>query len=1249
MAVRIDKTVSQKENIANNYATLKSYLLRRAGRKLNDVEYIGLLRNNALGDLNDPGEALTNILEYITRIDDAGEISIYGTYKPEDFEITRKFVDNEISSSFLRPLRDTSLAGGVAGATVATNPRIRIQDRTNLIDSFTGKGSINGVHEGPTAIFYKTKSGKLQPVGNFTFTSDFNLTTGGVNSPYTTGWDTGSGYSDASFGSSKQAFLVTGYTNTATGKEISLVGTSIFLEADFSVSPITFKAGSDASLRKLKELREILTPSAFTSTAFSLEREYSALTKPLWFTQSPGREAELGLITPTPGGPDDFNPETSDSVIFFERGKFKLYSEPEYYNSGAYVSGRISAAYQGSYSGDNVTKDSNMRFLQAPRVLRDNTYNWGVRWDGYLRIDKAATARKYIFEVETNSAVKIDVYNGGVTSETITASSWNTAIDTSYGSVQTNAIPTVNVLSSNFAQEKDRFVSRYSFTLNGLDTAGTFSYDTSATTKYRYVPISIRMWNGGSDKVDPEQELYEVPLEPDLFLKYAYSETDAGDVDSFYGGDVKISIQPPDGNGNTAVIISDTGDIGLIDDYLTAVGPSGTLNVAANLQLVQKEETETITYIDNDGISQTITVTTESAITPINITLSGTDNTDVGIATATDAIGTDVKNTLTDGVVAVTYILRFTPDRSGYSYSTLWSTKIIGPKQKFYQGYADLLGGKSYAESVPNYIEPLSNKLTLDQRPEWWKISDGNRYIRSIALSKSNDPLDGFKSNNFQGTLKSAEGPSNAYLGLYGDGAASNRVFSTRKNLILGEAKYPTEADSSNYLGLRLTSNFLGEGGKIKFAGIPINNADFDWTGRALTQDRALGQADLGGGQNHKTAINAKLTSRTATIYWDGTEAGADITGKEKFFLHNNLGAETGPTVTQDNPNTTYGLPAFGGGNNAVWSQPVIIVAVSDNSTNGPNSDGQFVAPLVLGVERVIYDRDQTASNRIKTDTENSTYYDDPVTKITLKSPMVYLLAFTTAYVPSRAALDGKIITYYNEADVAFQFGNVDTGESVSLADVLKVTYDDNIATANPYTNPEGFNSSTSEIPKVPSERVTPFGFDSSLYTQDICYPPYVTSSPPLVPTVIEDADLYATGGSAQKPGNFDVFWGNHDTIGRDGLTGINFPTDKNMVLNITEKLEFAYPDINVEGLAETPSDVVEEVSGIQLNFNNYSHRLKVELPIFDVNNPSTALDEDVYIHIGDQSKVKDVYYLFVNGRNDVADAASGNLPQLQG
>ena len=1224
MAVRIDKTVSQNDSVANNLSTLQSYLLRRAGRKLNDVEYIGLLRNNALGDLEDPGEALTNILEYITRIDDAGEISIYGTYKPEDFEITRKFVDNEISSSFLTPLKDVSLAGGVAGATVATNPRIRIQDRTNLIDSFTGKGSLNNVHKGPTAIFYKTKAGKLQTVGSFTFTTDFNLTTGAVTAPYGTSWETG--FSTGYFGSSKQAFLVTGYTNATTNKKISLIGTNIFLEADFTVSPATFKAGNDASLQRLKEIRAILGTSVFTSTTFTIEREYSALTKPLWFTQSPGAEAAAGLATPTPGGPDDFNPETTDAVVSFDRGKFKLYSEPEYYNSGAYVFDRIPQVYRSAYSGDNITKDSNMRFLRPPRVLRDNNYNWGVRWDGYLRIDKAASARKYIFEVETNSAVKIDIYDGGVTSQTITAAAWDTAIDTSYGSVQTNAVPTTNVLSSNLAQEKDRFVSRYSFTLNDLDTAGTFSYDTSATTKYRYVPISIRMWNGGSDKIDPEQELYDVPLEPDLFLKYAYSETNAGVVDSFYSGDVEISIA----SNNTDITVSSAGDIPLIDDYLAAVA-AGTLNIATSLQLVRIQNTETVTYIDDNGDSQTVNVTTESDITPINITLSGTDNTNVDVATATNADGNDIKSTLTSGS-AVTYTLRFTPNRSGYVYSTLWSSTIIGPKQEFYQGYADLLGGKSYTESVPNYIEPLSNKLTLDQRPEWWKVSDGNRYIRTAALSKSNDPLDGFKSNSFQGTLKSAEGPSNAYLGLYGDGAAApNRVFSTRKNLILGEAKYPSEADSSNYLGLRLTSNFLGEGGKINFTGIPINNADFDWTGRTNTQDRALGQNDLGGGQNHKTAINAKLTARTATIYWDGTEAGADITGKEKFLLHNSLGATTAPTITQDNPNT-FGLPAFGAADNAVWSQPIIVIAVSDDTTNGPNSDGQFVAPLVLGVERVIYDRDETVGNRIS---ENST--------TALTGNQVYLLAFTTAYTPSRAALDGKEITYYNEADVAFQFGNVDTGESISFADVLKATYDPAIVDSN--TNPQGFDSSTSEIPKVPSERVTPFGFDSSLYTNDICYPPYVTSSPPLIPTVVDDTALYATGGSAKPSGNFDVFWGNHTED--EGLSGSNFPSNKKMVLNITEKLEFAYPDISVAG--ESPADIVETVTGIQLNFNNYSHRLKVELPIFDVSNPDTALDEDVYIHIGDQSKVKDVYYLFVNGRNDIADAASGNLPQLQG
>lgn len=1220
MAVRIDKTVSQNESVANNLSTLQSYLLRRAGRKLNDVEYIGLLRNNALSDLEDPGEALTNILEYITRVDDAGEIALYGTYKPEDFEITRSFVQNEITSDFLKPLADISIAGGAAGAAVATNPRIRIQDRTNLLDSFTGKGSISGLAKGPTAIFYRTKPGKLETLGTLVFSSGFDLTTGVVTSPTIT-WE--AGYNNASFTGYKHGFLITSYLNASTSEEVSLLGTGLFLEYD-ATGAVAIKTGSDSSLSRLKEVRNILGAALFNATTFTIEREYSALVKPDWFSFSPASDKAAGAAVPLPGGPDDFNPATSDAVVYFERGKFKLYTEPEYYNSGNYVFDRIPIDDRDAYSGNNITKDSNMRFMRPPRVVRANTYNWGVRWDGYLRLDKAANPRKYIFEVETNTGIKIDIYDGGVdlAGEVIDHTKWEKAFDSSYGAVQTLAVPDTDG-SVKLAQETDRHVSRRSFTLDGIEantTNKTFRYDTAldASTQIRYVPISIRMWNGGVDRVDSEQELFEIPLDPNLFLKYAYSETDPSTQDEFFAGDFQVSIATDD---TTGTVTAGSDDRTFIDDIL------GAANAKVSYSLVKKIVSETITYIDADGNEATAVRETEQEITPIPVLVTGSVGGNLTITDTEDppAVITD----LTDAA-AVVYTVRVTPDRSSYSYTTLWSTNIIGPKQQDYQGYADLLGGKTYTESDPNYIEPLTNKLTIDQRPEWWKVSDGNRFLPGTAISKENNPLDGFKSNSFSGTLRSSESPAGSHVGLYGDGAAgTSRAFSNRRNIVFGEAKYSGDQDGSNYLGLRLTSNFLGEGGKLNFTGIPINNATFDWTGETENQNKALGQNDLGGGTNHRTAVSTNLTVRTDKFYWDGP-GGSNVNGTELFFLHPDIGAASATTIAQDNP-LTSGLPAFGGANDATWAQPIIVIATS--------ADGnKFEAPLVLGVQKVIYDRNAGVGGRIITDTTTA-----------LSGNQVYLLAFSTSFEKAYTTdnINGLDVTYHNEADVAFQFASVDTGESISFSDVLKATYTAGLVNAN--LNPSGFNSSASEVPKVPSERVTPFGFDSPIYTPDICYPPYVTSSPDLKPTVVTDAALYSTS-SPKPPNHFDVFWGNHTED--NGLSGTNFPAGKEMVLNITEKLEFAFPDIGIAGLAENPGDIVQPaVSGanvIKLNFNNYSHRLKIELPIFDVANPGVALDEDVYVHIGDQSKVKDVYYLFVNGRNDLSDAASGNRPGLQ-
>ena len=83
MATRIDKTVHSLD--LNSY-NLISHLRRRAGRKSNEINYVGAVRNNALGDLTSPGEALSNVLEYLTRITDANEVALYGKSNDEIYK-----------------------------------------------------------------------------------------------------------------------------------------------------------------------------------------------------------------------------------------------------------------------------------------------------------------------------------------------------------------------------------------------------------------------------------------------------------------------------------------------------------------------------------------------------------------------------------------------------------------------------------------------------------------------------------------------------------------------------------------------------------------------------------------------------------------------------------------------------------------------------------------------------------------------------------------------------------------------------------------------------------------------------------------------------------------------------------------------------------------------------------------------------------------------------------------------------------
>lgn len=1136
MATRIDKKISQVPEIASNLSALQTYLLRRAGRKLNDIKYVGLLRNNALSDLEDSAEALTNVLEYITKVDDANEIEIYGTYKPEDFDITKEFVENEITTEFLTPLKDISVAGGLAGAVVSTTPRIRIEDRIDQINSFTGKGTLEGLHNGPVAMFYAAPPGTDQEFGTLKF-SAFNENTGSVTVTNITVTNHLAEYNEQATRPDSVVWTLKAYINPATNKEISLVGTDITIKGTATTTYIdggvtyynrTYQTTDTNSRLKLKELKNIIGAD-FLNVVYVFAREYSILNPPKWFLGSPGT-AGSGVAYSA----DDINPETSQCVLNYAEGAFTLYSEREYFCSGDYVETRTPVDNRDVYAGNNITKDSNMRFTKPPRVVRDYDKNWGVRWDGYLRLDTDGTDYKYIFEIETNSAVKIDVVNGGTNS----TPTW-TEVFNSFD-------PTKN---AKFIAEGDRFISKTSFNLDNLPDKFIYKLDAGGVAQRRYVPITIRMWNGKSDKADP---LREVPSNPDIFIKTGVTSASPNTVSTFYSGELTVQVTEVSPN----IIVTPA-----VDSTVNLSAILGDATSSVTYEFVAFEESVTRVIGENpNGTPITETVSVTIPITPESKTLTLTGGVIYADSLPSKGVGE--------------YTLRLVPDRNSFSRAVLWSSRIVTPKEN-YNGYADL---------VSSTFEPSIYKTDFDLRPQWWKVSDGVRYLYEQPPSKTNDPLDGFIVNSFKSVLQSnANG-----VGKYGDGLG---VFSNRANLILGEAKYTGDVDSSNYMGMRLNKNLLGEGGIVKFTGLPINNATFDWTGLSGA-DAALGASELGGTPNHLTIAAGNISSKIAPMNWNA--------GQSRFFLHS---AATLLTLTASDDPTTYGLPAFavGGVSNSAWDKPIIVNAVANADDAGFTTNVQgFVAPLVLNVER----------KRYNTSTDTFVVADTGP----LGTNEVWLLAFGANFTPAQTSLNGKFVKFFLEEDIAFQFANVDTGESIAFSDVLKITYDAG-----------EFVSALSEVPKVPSERVTPFGFDRpSEYTSGVCYPPYDISDVLLKDIQRTDADLYDT--TTSPIGNYDVIWGDHTRTGLDGKK-----------LNVTEKVEFSF------SVTDTPSSIITTSTKV-LADSDYTHRIKIELPLFKEG--GGVYDEDVYIHIGNQEKVKDTYYLFVNGRQTPTNTSS---PLLSG
>jgi hypothetical protein len=697
-----------------------------------------------------------------------------------------------------------------------------------------------------------------------------------------------------------------------------------------------------------------------------------------------------------------------------------------YWFSREYVETRWTATERyllGVEENDTITEDSNMRWLDVPSPLRGEQYNWGIRWDGYLRV----TAGNYSFQVQTNVLVRIDMAVGS------SPGYWVNVFDTRTNSAQENS---------------DTYISRATFGTDLVD--GRFKYMTGpgADDWVAYVPITIRMLRGGPDKA---QTRVLVPSEPNLFIK----TTSVASELTFYSQTHTINLAGTDG--------------------------SWSITGAALSQVID--------VLEDPDASVTYRITARGSnifTSPVSINL--TTN------------GTVVSSTST-GFVAGSHTLVISPLRTTEfenNLTALWKGRIASPGP----------GQRTYAELVSGSYTPDIQKVTYDTRPDWWKTTEGSRYYRSLSSSVTNTPLDGLLRNRFKSSLQS-DSPG---LGLYGNGSG---VYSNRPNILIGEARYsPSEDRGSNYTGLLLTPNLLGEGGKIIINALPINSS----TG---TDANLLGANDLGGNPNHKTVAFANTVSRIAQLYlW--APVSPDVR-QNKYYLRSNL-----TTISTSDDPTVLGLPSF---IDEAWLLPVTVTAtqVADNLAFTVNVK-EFVAPLVLSVEKVVVNVGGVNYN---------------------------LLGFSTTLASiltggsERSQFDTKFVRFYTKENAAFQYGLVDNGEGISFSDVLKFTY-----------NPS-FDTSLSEIPLPPSSRVTPFGFDLPEFGGGLCYPPYAIENPLLSSIAISDTDLY----NSKPPGNYNVFWGDHTKTDLGGNS-----------LEIVERLEFSAQNLSDVIATLSPSELLNSV-----------------------------------------------------------------------
>lgn len=500
------------------------------------------------------------------------------------------------------------------------------------------------------------------------------------------------------------------------------------------------------------------------------------------------------------------------------------------------------------------------------------------------------------------------------------------------------------------------------------------------------------------------------------------------------------------------------------------------------------------------------------------------------------------------------------------------------------------------------------------------------------------------------------------------------------KNLATGE----TRSKGENYTFINVISDSFGDGGNIVINAFPANSMGILRAGDTESFDKALHLAD-----NSKTYSNAdrqniqnlSLKSEPNTGF-DSTAVCKIQNGTDglKYIYSTSVDGNTydqtgvfsssamGNGTTRDHDIKTAFLVGFklsnGSDTGAEYSFYGLIGAIRPSQKNislttsstANQISSSTIFPNIIGgnsyLGTIIEFKDGSGGS--VTATGKVTAYDNSTNTVTLTMSSGTITTSTAYFVDiwynylvlpslptnvvnstggkviaSSVISDGTKFKIYYVYNGSYQYSRVDNGSGLSFSETLFIIGDDSST-----TEAAPFQSGT-ETPAPPAEIVTPFGYDNAVTAGDpglggLCYPPYTSQSIDLISTIKSTTQL-----AAEAEGKFDVWWGSRDSLSDLG----------SKYLEVTDKLIFDFDSTQRASLLSTLT-TAQKPDFIGATTTPYTHKLEVELnvdiPAGTTNNPYLYKDAQNY---SNNKPVKDLYFLFIKKNGSDLEVLTANNP----